>query len=298
MGGPRLVVVADDFGKSSSVNRAIAEAHEKGIVTAASIMPGGEAFEEAVRISRSSRSLSVGLHLTLCDGNAVLPRSSIPDLVDETGCFEKSPSLAWIRYSRSGLLKQLDKEIEAQFDRVKKAGIQPSHVDSHHHIHMQPSVFSLLCRHASRHGVEWVRVPAEPVSLIFACTRRGVLPLIEWAVFGILGFSHKKKMRQRGLQTADCVYGLSRTGHLDEAYLLKMAGALKGAGSDGGHPRDNVQVMEIFSHPDSGTAAGRRELHALTSSLVRDRMTVYGMTLAGYRELSGGIVQNPAGERS
>lgn len=292
------MVVADDFGNSSSINTAIAEAHENGIVTAASIMPGGEAFEEAIGIARSSTRLSVGLHLTLCDGHAVLPRSSIPDLVDERGCFRKSPSRAWIRYSGSGLLAQIDREIEAQFESLKKAGIRPSHVDSHHHIHMQPSVFSLLCRHASRRGVQWVRVPGEPVSLIFACTGRGVLPLLEWAVFGILGFSHKKKIRLQGLQTADYVYGLSRTGHLDEAYLLKMVDAFKGAGSDGGNPRDNVQVMEIFSHPDSGTAAGRRELQALTSRVVRDRMTLYGMTLAGYRELSGGIVRNPAGERS
>jgi len=80
-----LVVVADDLGRSSGINRAVAEAHDKGIVTCASIMVGGEAFQEAVQIALDRSGLAVGLHVTLCDGRAVLPHSSIPSLTDAEG---------------------------------------------------------------------------------------------------------------------------------------------------------------------------------------------------------------------
>ena len=60
-GSRYLVVVADDFGRSSSTNRAVVEAHEQGIVTAASIMTRGKGFEEAVLIARKRSALSVGL---------------------------------------------------------------------------------------------------------------------------------------------------------------------------------------------------------------------------------------------
>src|SRR5208282_4554305 len=75
-----VVIVADDMGKSASVNQAIAEAHDKGILTAASIMAGGEAFDDAVQTALDRSRLSIGLHLTLCDGKAVLPHASIPDI--------------------------------------------------------------------------------------------------------------------------------------------------------------------------------------------------------------------------
>lgn len=86
----RIVVVADDMGESSSLNSAIAEAHKRGILTSASLMAGGQAFEEAVMIAVECSNLSVGLHVTLCDGRAVLPPSQIPDLVDHDGNFEKA----------------------------------------------------------------------------------------------------------------------------------------------------------------------------------------------------------------
>ncbi|MGD0281288.1 MAG: ChbG/HpnK family deacetylase [Dissulfurispiraceae bacterium] len=65
-GKPCLAVVADDMGKSASVNRAIAEAHDKGFLTAASIMAGGEAFDDAVQTVLERSRLSAGLHVTLC----------------------------------------------------------------------------------------------------------------------------------------------------------------------------------------------------------------------------------------
>ncbi len=268
------VIVADDFGSSSSVNQAVADAHDKGILTAASLMAGGAAFDEAVETARRRRGLSVGIHLTLCDGKSVLPCSEIPGLVDSRGRFENSPSRAWMKYRRPDLLDQLDREIEAQFDRLEQAGVRPTHIDGHHHLHMHPSVFGLLCRHASQRGIRWVRIPHEPLSLLFRFPSpgRGAMPIIEWLVFSVLGRMHAKKAREYGLHSLDA-YGLARTGTCDERYLLHIFGRACGS-------------LEIFTHPDTATPAGQRELEALTSVAARAELALRGVVLAGYRDIS------------
>ena len=268
------IIVADDFGRSSSVNLAIAEAHDRGILTAASLLAGGAAFEEAVEIARKKTTLSIGLHVTLCDGRSVLPHAEVPGLADSRGCFDNSPSRAWIRYHQAGLLGQLDHEIEAQFDRLEKAGIHPTHIDGHHHLHMHPAIFELLCRHASRRGIRWVRMPREPLSVLFRflSPRRGAMPFIEWAIFSVLRRMHGRKACEYGLRSVDA-YGLARTGQCDERYLMYIFGRAGGS-------------LEIFTHPDTATPEGQRELEALTSDAIRAALAARGVVLAGYRELS------------
>jgi hopanoid biosynthesis associated protein HpnK len=272
-----LVTVADDFGKSVSVNTAIMEAHDRGILTSASLMAGGEEFDEAIKIARDRRSLSVGIHITLCDGKPVLARSEIPGLVTGDGYFEKNPAKAWIRYSSSGLRPQIEREVRAQFDRMEDSGISPDHVDAHHHLQMHPAVFDILCRVAAERGVRWIRVPGEPLSALFGkhFLRRGVLSLLEWAVFGLLGGDHKQKAERQGLYAARRVFGLSGTGFADEEYTLRVLSQVRGP------------VDEMFAHPDLSTEPGRREARALCAPAVRQMASSLGITLAGYGELKG-----------
>lgn len=271
-----LVTVADDFGRSSSINRAIAEAHDRGILTAASLMAGGKAFEEAVQIARCRNRLSVGIHVTLCDGRSVLPPSRIPALVGPDRKFGKGPSAAWLQFSRRGLLPQIDAEVQAQFDLLEKAGIQPTHIDSHHHIHMHPLVFEVVCRHASKRGIGFIRFPAEslPVVFRFRSRTRGVMPFIEWAVFGMIGTYNMRTARKYGLRLSCRAYGLSRTENVDANYLQEIMGP---SGS---------RINEIFLHPDFETESGRQELDALISPAVRHRLASLGIRLAGYGELA------------
>ncbi len=270
-----LVTVADDFGRSQAINRAVAEAYDKGILSAASLMAGEEAFEGALQITRERNRLSVGLHVTLCDGRAVLPYHKIPGLVSHDGFFEKNPVRAWLKYSRPALLSQIRMEIGAQLDRLQDAGIHASHVDCHHHLHMHPFILEILCKEAARRGISWVRMPREPLQIVLSTRSpmRGAMPFVEWATFGTLGAYNYRTIRRHGLHVADSVYGLSRTGDIDENYLLQIMERAEGP------------VTEIFFHPDSSVEAGRRELAALTSGKVKDRLSALGIVLAGYRDL-------------
>jgi len=69
----KLVVNADDFGRSKAVNQAVVRAHLEGVVNSASLMVTGQAVEQAVELARLNPSLGVGLHLVLVRGRAVLP---------------------------------------------------------------------------------------------------------------------------------------------------------------------------------------------------------------------------------
>ncbi len=275
-GGRHVVTVADDFGASSPVNRAVAEAHDRGILTAASIMAAGEAFDEAVLLASRRPQLSVGLHVTLCDGLSVLPPSRIPALVDPNGNFEKSPARAWLNYSGEDVLRQIEMEVEAQIDRLQSSGIDPSHIDCHHHLHMKPSIFRIICRAASRERIRWIRIPCEPFRQVsdIASFSRGAMPFLEWTVFGIAGLVNRRAAAENGLRTAGSTYGLSKTGRIDEECFLRIL------------DRMEKQVNEVFFHPDLSNESGRRELGALISPRVRERISCLGMMVAGYRELA------------
>ncbi len=268
------VITADDFGKSSSVNEAIALAHEWGILSAASMMVSGNAFKESVRIAQQHRNLSVGLHVTLCDGKSILSRAEIPDLVDEAGLFCKSPSCAWIRYTNTGLHKQLEAEIEAQFDCLINANIQPDHVDSHHHLHMHPAVCAIICRQAARRGIRSIRIPHEPIQVLLRSLRlsRGVMPFLEWAVFRAVRKFNIETAELYGLDMLPSAYGLARTGHIDEKYMLNMIRYL---------PRR----AEIFLHPDISTDRGQKELGALTSNAVRAALESLDICVLNRKEM-------------
>jgi hopanoid biosynthesis associated protein HpnK len=272
-----LVAVADDFGLSSPVDRAVAEAHDAGVLTAASLMASGNAFEEAVALAVERPTLSVGLHVTLCDGRSVLSASEIPALVGSDGWFEKDPVKAWLKYKGPETLCQIEREIEAQMERLEGSGIHPSHVDCHHHLHMKPALFEILCRVAARRGIRWIRIPGEPLrqALCIRSLARGAMPFLEWTVFGTLRLFHMKTAREHELKAASRTYGLFRTGHITEKYFLHVLDGMVGS------------LNEIFTHPDLSTEAGRRELKTLTSARVRQRIASLGIKLAGYRELAG-----------
>ena len=279
-----IIVNADDLGRSSSVNAAIAEAYDRGIVTSASLMAGGGAFDGAVQMALK-RNLSLGLHVTLCDGRAVLKHTQVPDLVDQDGCFEKSPVKAWIKYMKPGILPQIEAEVAAQFDRLEKEGIHPVHVDSHHHLQMNPLIFEVICRQASKREVGWIRIPNEPVSVIFSrCSlSRGIMPFVEKAVFGMLRMFNLKTARKYGMNVACYSLGLAWTGSIDEKCLPELLAHAKG------------QVNEIFIHPDIETDSGRKELEAIASISALRSFLSPGTEIIGFRELSGeGIAPDSA----
>src|SRR6266849_8051243 len=114
----RLIVNADDFGRSGGINAAVIRAHREGILTTASLMVNEAAFDEAVALARENPRLGVGLHLTLVCGHSASPAEKIPGLVNGEGKFSDSPVATGFRYyANRRLAAQLETEMAAQVEK-------------------------------------------------------------------------------------------------------------------------------------------------------------------------------------
>lgn len=141
-----LIINADDLGFSTLVNRGIRKAHSFGTVISASLMANMPAFKHAVRWARHTPSLGVGLHFNLTEGYAVAPSRVIPSLVERDGRFSGMRE-SWKE-------KEIKTELKYQYKKLIAAGIVPTHLDSHHHIHLVvPQVYTVMKSFAQRRHI-------------------------------------------------------------------------------------------------------------------------------------------------
>jgi chitin disaccharide deacetylase len=161
----RLVINADDFGLTAGVNHAIAEAHSRGVVTSATLMARSSEFSEAVRIGANNPSLGVGCHVMLLDGNPILPPHLVPSLLRDGTAFRQTlAQLAFaVAYNRISAA-EVEAEATAQLAQLISAGVRISHVDTHKHAHMFPSILKPLLRAARACGIRAVRNPFSPAN--------------------------------------------------------------------------------------------------------------------------------------
>ena len=138
-------------------------AFQSGIVTSASLLVTGNAFEDAVALARQNPELDIGLHLALVEERAVLGADVLPTLVDETGRFPRTSS-EFFRRAFLGRINwdEVEREIAAQIALFQSTGLRLAHLDSHQHLHMFPPVFEIVRR--LTHGMDkvWIRNPAGP----------------------------------------------------------------------------------------------------------------------------------------
>ena len=279
----RLIVNADDFGLHAAVNRGILTAHTEGIVSSTSLMAGGAAFDDAVRIARHCPQLGVGVHLTLVGARPVLPVAEVSSLLDEAGDFYGSYPLFIKRFLRGKIrLAEVERELAAQIDRIRMAGIQPSHLDSHQHLHVLPGIGGLVLDLARRFSIRAIRIPAEPVAFIGA-TPATVGRLVGRGGLTMLANLFRQHAAAAGIRTSDHFYGMLAGGQLTEPAILAILRRLP--------PGDS----ELMTHPgfaDESLADAFRwdyqwdaERQALTAPAVRALLAERQIRLISFREL-------------
>jgi chitin disaccharide deacetylase len=157
-----LVVNADDLGLTVGVNDGIFDAHDRGILTSASLMATPPAAADAIRRARLRPALGIGVHLTLVDGAPILPPDRVPTLVQDDGRFHVSwrPFIVACLRGRVSM-RDVERELTAQIEYATSNGITPTHLDSHKHVHLYPPVFEVVAKLADRFRVPVVRVPYE-----------------------------------------------------------------------------------------------------------------------------------------
>ena len=279
----RLIVNADDFGLHAAVNRGILAAHTEGIVSSTSLMAGGAALDDAVRIAKQCPQLGVGVHLTLVGARPVLPVAEVSSLLDESGAFYGSYPLFIKRFLRGKIrLAEVERELAAQIDRIRMAGIQPSHLDSHQHLHVLPGIGGLVLDLARRFSIRAIRIPAEPVAFIGA-TPATVGRLAGRGGLTMLANLFRQHAAAAGIRTSDHFFGMLAGGQLTEPALLAILRRLP--------PGDS----ELMTHPgfaDESLADAYRwgyqwdaERQALAAPAVRELLVERQIRLISFREL-------------
>ena len=249
--GKRLIVNADDLGRSPGVNRGIIEAHRRGIVTSASLMVGFPAAAEAASLAKENADLGVGLHLTLTDGFPATSPQQVRELVDEHGRFHLRPE------ALEGVPPaQILEEARAQLRRFRKLmGRDPTHFDSHHHAHRTPAVLEAVLTLAWETGL--------PV-------RQGSADL-------------KEQLRRETIPTTDgfCeeFHGQGATLEAMLAILFAVPAGATEVMCHPGHVDDELRASSSY------VDERRRELDVLVHREVRQAIQAVGVKLIHFGEL-------------
>lgn len=159
----RLIINADDFGISRGVNTGIIEAAVAGVVTSASMIVNLPDFADALDRAQLCPFLSLGLHFNLTAGRPLTAARSLRQR--NTGEFHSMPQL--MARASLGRVDTWDiiSECMAQIDRMIDAGVPPTHLDSHRHVHTHPAISWAVARAAASRGISQVRAPLEPLRL-------------------------------------------------------------------------------------------------------------------------------------
>jgi predicted glycoside hydrolase/deacetylase ChbG (UPF0249 family) len=277
----RLILNADDFGLTPGINRAIGELSAARALTSATLMATGPAFDEAVAVARAHPKLGVGCHVVLTDGVPVSHPTAIPSLIGSDGRSFRASLLDFLRALMRGTIKEDDvaREALAQVQKLQRAGIDVTHIDTHKHTHLLPVIARTVFHIANRCGVPSIRNPIEPhwsATLANAPLRRRLemhlLNRFERAFLDLTPEARAYNLVPEG------TLGIAATGTLDTAVLDRTIDCLVHNRSGG--------TFELLCHPGHQDAA----LDAQTTRLRASRETEYHALLAVVPKYS----RNPA----
>ncbi|MEG0327094.1 MAG: chitin disaccharide deacetylase [Erysipelothrix sp.] len=144
----KVIFNADDFGYSRGMNYAIVDSHRLGILTSTTLMAGMPGFDHAVSLAKENPDLGIGVHLTLTCGYPLLKTHET--IVDEDGMFKK---LSYFEGDNLYDIQEVYEEWDTQIKKVIDAGIKPTHLDSHHHVHSFPKQYEVIVELARKYNL-------------------------------------------------------------------------------------------------------------------------------------------------
>ncbi len=284
----RLIVNADDFGFTSGVNRAIVEAHSRGIVTSSTLMANGATFAEAAQLAKTVPKLSVGCHVVLTDGKPVLEAKKLSSLT--AGEHFRDGMVSFAARAIAGTMNsdEIAAEAAAQIRKIQSAGVTVTHVDTHKHTHLFPKILRPLLRAAADCGVRSLRNPFGPrlpLRSSHLLSRPNLWTrYVEVRILSTFAGKFREAVDREGFATPDGTLGIVVTGALDENLFDAIARSIPEG------------TWEFVCHPgynDSDLRAGKTrlresretELRVLTLPAARELLAQQGIELISYRDL-------------
>ncbi len=240
----QVIINADDFGFTHDVNAGILHCHLQGVLTSTTLMANGDAFADAVQIAKRTPSLDVGCHLVLVQGNSVLTGRPLPE----------TPRDLLVALARRQL--NVYAELRAQIEKILDAGIRPTHLDSHKHTHIVPTIFRAVVRLAHEFEIPYVRLP-------------------------LAGRYYRRMARGLNVHMTDHFLGFRLTGRLDEqSFARALANLPEGSTEFMCHPGF---LGDELRHAKTRLKEARvKELEALTSPKTREIISERGILLSPF----------------
>ncbi|MBQ3452008.1 MAG: ChbG/HpnK family deacetylase [Selenomonadaceae bacterium] len=277
----KIIVNADDFGRHELINRAVERAFKAGCLKSATLMAGGAAFDDAVKVAKKNSGLGVGIHFTLANGNPVLPPEEIPTLVTAEGIFHDN-YLKFLKRYLSGKISRAEvhSELAAQLEKISRAGLKLTHFDSHQHLHHVPGIIEIVLKLAQTENISAMRVAntklfdGELDSLGKLFGRLGLGSLAKFAEHA----AHKKKFA-----TPEHFAGIVAGESVSENFLLNLIENLReGTTEVMLHPGTDNKILQDFCHWEHDF---EEELAAVTSKKILDALVEKNISVINFAEL-------------
>lgn len=272
----KVIINADDLGYHNSVNQGIFEAFRQGVVSSASLMANGEAFLNAVE-QLQTYPLPIGIHFNLTSGIPLSSSHKIPTLLNNNGYFYSKWQFARRFLLNKISIKHISIELQQQFQRCLNVGLQPDHFDSHHHIHLIPSIAQALFQ-ITNQKIKAYRSVSNPLKI----TWKSPLAAFEQGILSQLPY----KQYSENVCTPDYYTGMELLYVPDKQTMLLQL--LK-------HLRHGI--TEIMCHPgypddeySSVYQQGRfQELKALTSFKLKNEIERQSINLISFKDIQSAI---------
>lgn len=277
----KLIVNADDFGRHELINRAVEQAFNGGCLRSASLMAGGIAFDDAVKLAKNLRGLGVGIHFTLANGNPILPPEEIPTLTTADGKFHGDYVIFLKRYLSGKIsLEEVRSELAAQLEKISRTGLNLTHFDSHQHLHHVPGIIDIALDLAAAKNISAMRV-AE--TRIFDGELKNLGQLIGRAGLSSLAKFAAHRARKKNFIAPEHFAGIVAGESVSENFLLKLIEHLRDGTTEVMlHPGTDNEILRGFCDWAHDFEA---ELNAVTSPKVLNLLAEKNITAINFADL-------------
>lgn len=284
-----LIVNADDFGFSVGVTDGIVQAYQAGILTSTTLMTTMPDARRAVEIARQHPGLGVGIHLCLTQGTPLAGMDG--PLCSPPGVFPpRVGQLIWRLMRNKSILRQIRREWESQINFAVSMGLQPTHLDSHKHIHHWPPLGEIAIDLARQFNIHHIRCVREQA--IQGIPR----PAIGYRILSRMANGLAPHIGRAGLTTTDWFFGLAVTGRFSaDVWRLLLNHLPPGTG-------------EVMVHPGRPNGLNRSmtrliterqlELDGLCDSAIKELIQSKSVRLIHYGQLEGAASDPVSGQVS
>lgn len=275
----KLIINADDLGITTQRSHGIFLCFERGAISSATVIPNCSDSDRAIRIAKE-RDLPVGLHLNLTEGSPLSKASDISSLLTTDGFFLGRESLQRSLREEIVDMRHVEREVRSQLEWFLENYGQPTHVDGHHHVHVDEKLSSIIATVLDQYGVSFVRIPEEPTPPFGYEVESEKLKYIE----ELSGRAKKARTLYlaHGIRSSDHFRGLCLSGQASNRNLRHTLGRLLEGTTElmvhPGSPSTNPDPFE--SHPQRVT-----ELQMLTADFVVEELKERKIELISYRDL-------------